>query len=43
MLISALGASHHSVLPRATGAPLAWMAAVGWMGNREPLAPLGST
>lgn len=26
---------------RVTGAPLAWMAAVGWMGNQEPLAPLG--
>lgn len=24
-----------------TGAPLAWTAAVGWMGNQEPLAPLG--
>lgn len=26
---------------RATGALLAWMAAVGWMGNQEPLVPLG--
>lgn len=26
---------------RVTGARPAWMAAVGWMGNREPLAPLG--
>lgn len=26
---------------RVTGAPLAWMAAVGWMGNQEPLARLG--
>lgn len=31
----------HSVFPRATGALLAWMAAVGWMGNQEPLVPLG--
>ena len=31
----------HSVLPRATGARLAWMAAMGWMGNQEPLVPLG--
>ncbi|KAB1264320.1 Collagen alpha-1 chain [Camelus dromedarius] len=26
---------------RVTEVPLAWMAAVGWMGNQEPLAPLG--
>ncbi|KAJ8791924.1 hypothetical protein J1605_004149 [Eschrichtius robustus] len=26
---------------RVTGAPLAWMAAVDWMGNQEPLVPLG--
>lgn len=26
---------------RVTGAPQAWMAAVGWMGNQEPQAPLG--
>lgn len=26
---------------RVTGAPLAWMATVDWMGNQEPLVPLG--
>lgn len=26
---------------RVTGVHLAWMAAVGWMVNQEPLAPLG--
>lgn len=28
---------------RATGAPLAWTAATGWTGSREPPAPLGCT
>lgn len=28
---------------RVTGAPLGWMAGVGWMGNQEPLVPLGCT
>lgn len=34
-------ASYFSIFLRVTGVHLAWMAAVGWMVNQEPLAPLG--